>query len=67
MGTETLWQTIANSPVYSVVGGGDSVNAATRFTELSNWSYVCTAGGAMVQFLAGKNLPLIEAMEKGSL
>ena len=67
VGTETLWQTIANSPVYSVVGGGDSVNAATRFTELSNWSYVCTAGGAMVQFLAGKNLPLIEAMEKGSL
>ncbi len=65
-GTETLWQTIASSEAYSVVGGGDSVNAATKFTELSMWSYVCTAGGAMVQFLAGKKLPLIEAMEKGA-
>ncbi|MDY0287192.1 MAG: phosphoglycerate kinase [Sphaerochaeta sp.] len=66
LGTEALWQTIASSSAYSVVGGGDSVNAATKFTELSDWSYICTAGGAMVQFLAGKKLPLIEAMEQGT-
>ena len=31
---------------------------------MSKYSYVCTGGGAMVRFLAGKRLPLIEAMEK---
>jgi phosphoglycerate kinase len=47
-----------------VVGGGDTINAATKFTDLSKYSYVCTGGGAMVRFLAGKKLPLIEAMER---
>ncbi|NQT58436.1 MAG: phosphoglycerate kinase [Bacteroidetes bacterium] len=65
-GTEELWQGIAASDGYSVVGGGDSVSAAVRFTDLSDFSYVCTAGGAMVRFLSGKKLPLIEAMEKVS-
>ncbi len=63
-GTEELWKAIAASDGYSVVGGGDSVSAAARFTELTDFSYVCTAGGAMVRFLSGKKLPLIEAMER---
>jgi phosphoglycerate kinase len=47
-----------------VIGGGDTISAATKFTDLSKYGYVCTGGGAMVRFLAGKRLPLIEAMEK---
>ena len=31
---------------------------------MKKFGYVCTGGGAMVRFLAGKRLPLIEAMEK---
>jgi len=65
-GTEELWKSIAASNGYSVVGGGDSVSAAARFTKLSDYSYVCTAGGAMVRFLSGKKLPLIVAMEKAA-
>lgn len=65
-GTEELWKAIAAAKGYSVVGGGDSVSAAARFTELADFSYVCTAGGAMVRFLSGKKLPLIVAMEKAA-
>ncbi len=63
-GTRRVWEAIASAPGYTVVGGGDSVNAAAKFTDLKDYSYVCTAGGAMVRFLSGKKLPLIAAMEK---
>lgn len=64
LGTKTLWEAIAKSRGYSVIGGGDTVSAAGRFIKLSDIDYVCTAGGAMVQYLSGKPLPLIEAMNK---
>ncbi|HJO95277.1 MAG TPA: phosphoglycerate kinase [Victivallales bacterium] len=63
-GTDKLWQSIAKAEGYSVIGGGDTVSAAAKFVDLENIDYVCTAGGAMVRFLSGKKLPLIEAMEK---
>lgn len=62
-GTIGIWSAIANSEAYSVIGGGDTVSSATKFIDLSKISYVCTAGGAMVRFMSGKKLPLIEAME----
>ena len=61
-GTDKIWNAIANSPAYSVIGGGDTVTAAAKFIDLKSINYVCTAGGAMVRFLSGKRLPLIEAM-----
>ena len=63
-GTKEMWKAIAEAPGYTVIGGGDTITAATKFTDLKKFSYVCTAGGAMVRFLSGKKLPLIEAMEK---
>lgn len=65
-GTREIWRAIAKAPGYSVVGGGDSVQAAGQFIDLQDISYVCTAGGAMVRFMAGKKLPLIEAMERAT-
>lgn len=61
-GTDKIWNAIAKSPAYSVIGGGDTVTAASKFIDLKDVGYVCTAGGAMVRFLSGKRLPLIEAM-----
>ena len=61
-GTDKIWKAIAKSSAYSVIGGGDTVTAASKFIDLKDVSYVCTAGGAMVRFLSGKKLPLIEAM-----
>jgi len=63
-GTREIWNAIANAPGYTVIGGGDTITAAAKFTDMSKYGYVCTGGGAMVRFLAGKRLPLIEAMEK---
>ena len=63
-GTKELWFSIARSPGYSVIGGGDTVSAAAKFIDMKDISYVCTAGGAMVRYLSGKKLPLIQAMEK---
>jgi phosphoglycerate kinase len=63
-GTKNLWQSIADADGYSVIGGGDTVSAAGKYIDLKKINYVCTAGGAMVRFLSGKKLPLIEAMEK---
>ncbi|MDD4121184.1 MAG: phosphoglycerate kinase [Clostridia bacterium] len=64
-GTSEIWNAIGNSEGYSLIGGGDTVTAATKFVDLSKFSYICTAGGAMVRFLSGKRLPLIEAMLSG--
>ena len=63
-GTRAIWRAVAESPGYSVIGGGDTVTAATKFVDLEDIDYVCTAGGAMVRYLSGIRLPLIEAMEK---
>ncbi len=63
-GTKAIWNAIAGAAGYSVIGGGDTVTAAAKFVDLDKIDYVCTAGGAMVRYLSGKKLPLIEAMEK---
>ena len=63
-GTKAVWEAIADSKGYSVIGGGDTVTAAQTFIDPSRLGMVCTAGGALVQYLSGKKLPLIDAMEK---
>lgn len=65
-GSRELFRALAASKAYTVVGGGDSVSAAARFINLDDLDYVCTAGGAMVRFLSGVELPLLTAMEKAS-
>ena len=63
-GTREILQAIAEAKGYSVIGGGDSVSATHKYVDPKNINYICTAGGAMVRFLSGKKLPLIQAMEK---
>jgi len=63
-GTKGIWQAIADSDGYSVMGGGDTGTSAKKFIDMSKISYMCTAGGAMVNFMSGKRLPLVEAMEE---
>ena len=66
-GTKEIWNSFTQAKGYSVIGGGDTVSAAQKFVDTSNIGYVCTAGGAMVRFLSGIKLPLIEAMKKAKL
>ena len=66
LGTRKIWNAIANAKGYSVIGGGDSVTAAQKLVENAEekFSYICTAGGAMVRFLSGVDLPLLKALRK---
>lgn len=64
-GTREIWKAIADAKGYSVIGGGDTVSAAQKFIDINKINYVCTAGGAMVRFLSGVEMPLITAMKKG--
>lgn len=63
-GTLQLWKAIQIAPGYTVVGGGDTVRSFSRYTDLTKINYVSTAGGALIRFLSGSELPLIRAMTK---
>jgi len=63
-GTRELWKIIGEARGYSVIGGGDTVASAAHLGDLSQIDHVCTGGGALIRFLSGKKLPLIEAMKK---
>jgi phosphoglycerate kinase len=61
-GTESLWNAVAEAEGFSVVGGGDSVTSFARYVDMSKLDYVSTAGGALIRYLSGVQLPLIDAM-----
>ena len=66
-GTRALWEAMAETPGFSALGGGDSVTAMNRFGLGDRFDYVCTAGGAMVQFLSGKPMPVVEALKESAV
>jgi phosphoglycerate kinase len=62
-GTETLARAIAGSKAFSIAGGGDTVAAINKFGIADRISYISTAGGAFLEFLEGKTLPAVAALE----
>jgi len=63
-GTETLARAIAGSKAFSIAGGGDTLAAIARFGVGDKISYISTGGGAFLEFLEGKTLPAVEALEE---
>ncbi len=61
-GTIAIATAICNSGVYSVVGGGDTTEFLASRNLLTGFSFVSAGGGAMLDFLAGKKLPALEAL-----
>jgi phosphoglycerate kinase len=62
-GTETLARAIAKSKAYTIAGGGDTVAAINKFGIAKDIDYISTAGGAFLEFLEGKTLPAVAALE----
>ena len=62
-GTQTLAKAVAASDAYSIAGGGDTVAAIHKFKVAKKIDYISTAGGAFLEFLEGKKLPAVAALE----
>ncbi len=65
-GSEIVLNAVANSEGFSLVGGGHTVAAVEKLGLAEKMSYVSTAGGALIEFLMGKQLPGVVALEKAA-
>ncbi|MEO8671856.1 MAG: phosphoglycerate kinase [Tahibacter sp.] len=63
-GTETLARAIADSPAFSIAGGGDTLAAVEKYGIQDRVSYISTGGGAFLEFLEGKELPAVAALKR---
>ena len=63
-GTKAMAQAIASSGAFSVVGGGETIEAVERFGLADQFSYLSTAGGAFLEFLEGRTLPGLAVLEE---
>ncbi len=63
-GTRMLAEAIADSPAFSVAGGGDTLAAIDKYGVRDRISYISTGGGAFLEFVEGKKLPAVEILEK---
>jgi phosphoglycerate kinase len=62
-GTEALARAIASSKAFSIAGGGDTLAAVDKFDIAGQVSYISTGGGAFLEFLEGKTLPAVAALD----
>jgi len=65
-GSEIVLNAVADSEGFSLVGGGHTVAAVEKLGLANKMSYVSTAGGALIEFLMGKQLPGVVALEKAA-
>lgn len=63
-GTRTVGMAIADSPAFSIAGGGDTLAAVDKYGISDRVSYISTGGGAFLEFLEGKKLPAVAMLEE---
>ena len=66
LGTALVWDALADTPAYTVIGGGDSIAATKKYGKTKDINYICTGGGALIRFLTGEELPVVRALRHGS-
>lgn len=65
-GTKAVWQALADTEGFTVLGGGDSITATEKYGLASRMGYICTGGGALIRFLTGEELPVVKALRHGA-
>ncbi len=63
-GTKALCKAVADSPAFSIAGGGDTLAAVDSYKVEDKISYLSTGGGAFLEFLEGKTLPAVAVLEE---
>jgi len=63
-GTKALAQAIAQSPAFSIAGGGDTLAAIDKYGVAEQIGYISTGGGAFLEFVEGKVLPAVAVLEE---
>ena len=63
-GTKQISQAIASSSAFSIAGGGDTLAAIEMYSVSSDITYISTGGGAFLEYIEGKTLPSVQALEK---
>jgi len=63
-GTAQIAQAVAASKGYSLIGGGDTIRAVRQAGVSNQISYISTGGGAFMEFMEGKTLPGVVALEQ---
>ncbi|WP_308217674.1 phosphoglycerate kinase [Paenalcaligenes niemegkensis] len=63
-GTRIVAQAIADSPAFSIAGGGDTLAAISAFNIADDIGYISTGGGAFLEFLEGKSLPAVAVLQQ---
>ena len=58
-GTKAIAQAVAQSPAFSLAGGGDTLAAIEKYGVEEGISYISTGGGAFLEFVEGKTLPAV--------
>ena len=61
---EIISQKTTNDKIFSVAGGGETIAAINKFNKLNSFTFVSTAGGAFLEYLEGKTLPGIKALNQ---
>jgi len=63
-GTESVARAVADSPAFSIAGGGDTLAALEKYRVADQISYISTGGGAFLEYLEGSALPAIVVLEQ---
>ena len=67
IGTNEIFNAIANSKGYSIVGGGETTAVVNKLGIASKINHISTGGGACINLIAGKKLPVVEALKRSKM
>ncbi len=62
-GTRSIVKIIEESSAFKLIGGGETLEAIKKFGHPNRYNYISKSGGAMLEFMSGKKLPGIEALD----